>query len=289
MRRLLILLVAAVHGHLFAENFSLKSPEGWGMSYVTSASLNHSSSFKETLKVGEYTFMAELSSVPKLNAKQQLIGFAGLKSEDLNKSPFFGRGIITTGFFGDSLLELSWTPSIKINDTKPSDMWGVALSKVIYSDERNDVAIRFFNMNGSATASVTCSEDMVVQPLYSEGNISGCVGTSNDVIDLSHYGVELIYHHDTALLGFEPWLAIASTKINPSVEINAPLEFIDERAYVETRGTLLSLNLGADYLVSEKWSLSFGTSFTPLDVNRPSYAGGNDNFWNFKVNITYTL
>ena len=93
--------------------------EGWGMSYVTSASLNHSSSFRKTLKISEYTFTAELSSIPKLNAKQQLIGFAGLKSEDLNKSPFFG-GIITTGFL--ILYGASWTPSIKVNDTKPSDI-----------------------------------------------------------------------------------------------------------------------------------------------------------------------
>ena len=52
-------------------------------------------------------------------------------------------------------------------------MWGVALSKVIYSDEQNDVAIGF-NMNGSATASVTCSEDMVAQPLYSEKYFGPC-------------------------------------------------------------------------------------------------------------------
>ncbi len=60
---------------------------------------------------------------------------------------------------------------------------------------------------------------------------------------MSHDGVEIFYLKEKAQMGFKPWFSLASTKLKPSVQINAPLEFIQEEAFVETSGRLTTLNL----------------------------------------------
>lgn len=272
---------------LLAEKVAFDSPEGWGMSYMTAASLNLSDKFPEALSLGKFNLSAEISSIPELNEKQQKIGFGGVKSEDLNKSPVFGRGKIAAGFYWDSIIELSWTPPLKIEGAKPEQMWGIAVAKQIYSNDAFNLAIRLYQFNGQATASVTCSEEMVTEPLYSPGNISGCIGTSKDKIDMSHDGIEILVERES-LMGFKPWFSLASTRLKPSVQINAPLEFIQEEAFVETSGRLITLNLGLNYKLSDNWLLNLGTSYTPIDVRRPEMASGNDNFWNIKIGLTFS-
>ena len=97
-----------------AEEVELDSPEGWGMAYMSAASLNLSDSYLEQLKFGEIVISAEISTIPKLNSEQQKIGFGGFKYEDLNKSPVFGRGKLKMGFYWDTIFEFPLTPSVEI-------------------------------------------------------------------------------------------------------------------------------------------------------------------------------
>ena len=289
MRKIILLLFLSIifPQKLLAEKVAFDSPEGWGMSYMTAASLNLSDKFPETLPLGQFNLSAEISTIPELNEKQQKIGFGGAKSEDLNKSPVFGRGKITTGFYWNSIIELSWTPPLEIGGAKPEQMWGLAIAKQIYTNNAFNAALRLYQFNGKATAAVTCSEEMVMQPLYSPGNISGCIGTSQDKIDMSHEGVEILLERESSN-GFKPWFSVASTRLTPSVRINAPLEFIQEVAFVETSGRLTTLTFGLNYKLSDNWLLNLGTSYTPIDVQRPEMTGGNDNFWNFKMGLTFS-
>jgi len=289
VRKIIVLLFLSIFSQqkVLAEKVAFDSPEGWGMSYMTAASLNLSDKFPETLPLGQFNLSAEISTIPELNEKQQKIGFGGAKSEDLNKSPVFGRGKITTGFFWNSVIELSWTPPLEIGGAKPDQMWGLAIAKKIYTHNAFNAALRLYQFNGKATASVTCSEGMVMQPLYSPGNISGCIGTSQDKIDMSHEGVEILLKRESSA-GFKPWFSVASTRLTPSVRINAPLEFIQEVAFVETSGRLTTLTFGFNYKLSDNWLLNLGTSYTPIDVQRPEMTGGNDNFWNIKMGLTFS-
>jgi len=288
VRKIIILFFLSIISpqKLLAEKVAFDSPEGWGMSYMTAASLNLSDKFPETLSLGQFNLSAEISTIPELNEKQQKIGFGGVKSEDLNKSPVFGRGKITAGFYWDSIIELSWTPPLEIDGAKPEQMWGLAIAKQIYLNDAFKTALRLYQFNGKATASVTCSEEMVMQPLYSPGNISGCIGTSKDKIDMSHDGIEILFEAQSSI-AFKPWFSVASTRLKPSVQINAPLEFIQEEAFVETSGRLTTLTLGLNYKLSDNWLLNLGTSYTPIDVQRPEMTGGNDNFWNIKIGLTF--
>ena len=269
------------------EEVELDSPEGWGMAYMSAASLNLSDSYLEQLKFGEIVISAEISTIPKLNSEQQKIGFGGLKYEDLNKSPVFGRGKLKMGFYWDTIFEFSLTPSIEIKGAKPKDLYGFALSKELFKNDTLKLGVRLFNLSGYAVADVTCSTDVVSQPLYTPGNPSGCIETSKDRIDLGHNGVELIMKPNIKNQKLKPWVSLSSTKIEPSVRIDAQLELTREIAFVSTKGTLSTFSAGFNYSLSDKWALNVGTSYTPLDVLRPAPAGGDDNLWNFRMGISF--
>jgi hypothetical protein len=269
------------------EEVEFDSPEGWGMAYMSAASLNLTDSYVEPLEFGEVIISAELSTIPKLNSEQQKIGFGGLKYESLNKSPVFGRGKLKMGFYWDTVFEFSLTPSVKIKGAKPKDLYGFALSKELFENDNLNLGLRIFNLSGYAVADVTCSAEVVNQPLYTPGNPSGCIETSKDKIDLGHHGFELIMKPNMKYEKFEPWFSLTSTKIDSSVRIDAQLELTREIAFVETKGTLNTFTAGLNYSLSEKWILNLGTSYTPLDVVRPSPTGGNDNFWNFRIGVSF--
>lgn len=289
MKKIIFILVISffTSSKLSSEEVSFSSPEGWGMSYMSAASLNLSDSFPASLDLGELVITGEISTIPKLNREQQKIGFGGLKYEDLNKSPLFGRGKLKIGFYWDSVLELSYTPPLEIKGAKPNNLWGIALAKPIISNDSVNLGIRYYRLSGNAVADVTCSENTVNQPLYTAGNPSGCISVSKDKIDLGHQGFEILLASNYINEKFKPYISLASTKIDSSVKIDAQLELSREIAFVQTSGTINTLNFGLNYKISDNWQFNLGTSYTPLDVNRPTPAGGDDDFWNLKLGFSW--
>lgn len=289
MKKIIFILVISffTSSKLSSEEVSFSSPEGWGMSYMSAASLNLSDSFPASLDFGELVITGEISTIPKLNREQQKIGFGGLKYEDLNKSPLFGRGKLKIGFYWDSVLELSYTPPLEIKGAKPNNLWGIALAKPIISNDSVNLGIRYYRLSGNAVADVTCSENTVNQPLYTAGNPSGCISVSKDRIDLGHQGFEILLASNHINEKFKPYISLASTKIDSSVKIDAQLELSREIAFVQTSGTINTLNFGLNYKISDNWQFNLGTSYTPLDVNRPAPAGGDDDFWNLKLGFSW--
>ena len=289
MKKIIFILVISffTSSKLSSEEVSFSSPEGWGMSYMSAASLNLSDSFPASLDLGELVITGEISTIPKLNREQQKIGFGGLKYEDLNKSPLFGRGKLKIGFYWDSVLELSYTPPLEIKGAKPNNLWGIALAKPIISNDSMNLGIRYYRLSGNAVADVTCSENTVNQPLYTAGNPSGCISVSKDRIDLGHQGFEILLTRNHINEKFKPYISLASTKIDSSVKIDAQLELSREIAFVQTSGTINTLSFGLNYKISDNWQFNLGTSYTPLDVNRPSPAGGDDDFWNLKLGFSW--
>lgn len=139
------------------ENFEITSPEGWAMAFMNASAQNLGQKPPRSVNIGDVSISAELSSIPHLSKEQQRIGFGGSKDEDLNKTPAFGRLRANFGLSGNINAELSWTPPLKINNSKPNDLWGAALSKPIFNNETIGLGLRFFILRGDVIASVTCS------------------------------------------------------------------------------------------------------------------------------------
>ena len=267
------------------QNVDLDSPEGWAMAFMTASAQNLGQAPPHSVNVRDISFSAELSSIPRLSKEQQKIGFGGFKDEDLNKSPAFGRLRANVGLPWNVDAEISWTPPLKINNSKPDHLWGAALSKPLFDNERISVGLRLFLLRGGVIASVTCSEDTINFAPYTLQNTAGCIGLSDDKLQMDHEGVEvfLSFNNTSNII---PWISLASTNIDNAVEIDAPLEIGRERASVYSSGTIQTLSFGLNYDISENWSLNAASSYTPLDVQRPNDSSDNDDFWNVRAGLT---
>jgi hypothetical protein len=267
------------------QKVDLDSPEGWAMAFMTASAQNLGQVPPHSVDVGDISISAELSSIPRLTREQQRIGFGGFKDEDLNKSPAFGRLRANIGLPWNLNAEISWTPPLQINGSKPDHLWGAALSKPLVNNEKIGIGLRLFLLRGGVTASVTCSEDVINFAPYTLQNTAGCVGLSDDKLKMDHEGVEvfLSFNNASAIL---PWISLAASNIDNSVEIDAPLEVGRERATVYSSGTIQTLSFGFNYDIRENWSLSAASSYTPLDAQRPNDSSDNDDFWNVRVGLT---
>ena len=267
------------------QKVDLDSPEGWAMAFMTASAQNLGQAPPHAVKVRDISISAELSSIPRLSKAQQRIGFGGFKDEDLNKSPAFGRLRANIGLPWNLDAEISWTPPLQINDSKPDHLWGAALSKPLVNNEKISIGLRLFLLRGGVTASVTCSEDTINFAPYTLQNTAGCIGLSDDKLQMDHEGVEvfLSFKNASTIL---PWISLASSNIDNSVEIDAPLEVGRERATVYSSGTTHTLSFGFNYDIRENWSLNAASSYTPLDVQRPNDSSDNDDFWNVRLGLT---
>ena len=267
------------------QNVDLDSPEGWAMAFMTASAQNLGQEPPHSVNLRDISISVELSSIPRLSKEQQRIGFGGFKDEDLNKSPAFGRLRANIGLPWNLNAEISWTPPLQINGSKPDHLWGAALSKPLVNNEKIGIGLRLFLLRGGVTASVTCSEDVINFAPYTLQNTAGCVGLSDDKLKMDHEGVEvfLSFNNASAIL---PWISLAASNIDNSVEIDAPLEVGRERATVYSSGTIQTLSFGFNYDIRENWSLSAASSYTPLDAQRPNDSSDNDDFWNVRVGLT---
>ena len=267
------------------QNVDLHSPEGWAMAFMTASAQNLGQEPPHSVNLRDISISVELSSIPRLSKEQQRIGFGGFKDEDLNKSPAFGRLRANIGLPWNLDAEISWTPPLQINNSKPDHLWGAALSKPLFDNEKISVGLRLFLLRGGVTASVTCSEDRINFTPYTLQNTAGCVGLSDDKLQMDHEGVEvfLSFNNSSKIL---PWISLASSNIDNSVEIDAPLEVGRERATIYSSGTIQTFSFGFNYDIRENWSLNASSSYTPLDVQRPNDSSGNDDFWNVRAGLT---
>ena len=239
----------------------------------------------QTVTIKDVSISTELSSIPHLTKEQQIVGLGGFKDEDLNKSPVFGRLRASVGLPWDISAEISWTPPVQINDSKPDHLWGAALSKPIFNNEKFGIGLRLFLLRGGVIASVTCSEDVIKFAVYSDENYVGCVGLSEDRLQMNHEGVEVFLSFNSSS-AIHPWISLASSNIDSSVDIDAPLKAGRERSTIHSSGVTYTLSAGLSYEFDKNLSLNISTSYTPLDVQRPNDSPDNDDFWNLRLGLT---
>jgi hypothetical protein len=274
------------------ERFDIDTPEGWAMAFMTTSAQNLGQMPPQSVNIKDLSISAELSSIPRLSKEQQKVGLGGSKNEDLNKSPAFGRLRASMGLPWNVSAEISWTPPIKINNSKPDHLWGAALSKPVFNNEKIGIGLRLFLLRGGVIASVTCSEDVIKFELYSDENFVGCVGLSNDRLQMNHEGIEvfLSFKNSSAI---DPWISLASSNIDSSVDIDAPiynsetpLEEFRQESTIHSSGLTHTFSAGFNYDLDENWRLNLSGSYTPLDVQRSNNTSENDDFWNLRLGLT---
>ncbi len=268
------------------EDVKLHSPEGWAMAYMTAAALNLGQQPPQPTEFGDLKFSAELGSIPHLSREQQSIGFSGFKHEDLNKSPVFGRARASFGLLWDLTAELTWTPPLELKGAKPDDLWGLALSRPLYSGSNWALGLRVFALYGPVTADVTCSDDIASKPPGTAENPFSCLEPSEDRLEMDHYGAELMLSAP-AILGLDPWVSVAATRMDPYVEVNALVLGAVDYSTIDSEGSSETVSGGVSYRFNENWGCTLAGSYTPLDAKRPNDPDDLDDFWSIRLGVVW--
>ena len=258
------------------------SEEGWAMRYVGASSLMTGFGAVPLLAPGQWQLAAELGHIPSLSRSQQQVGLGGIKDEDLNKSPAFGRARGWIGLPAGWVAELGYTPPLEIDGAKPVDLFAAAIGRRVELSQNAALSLRALGQHGAARGDITCSSDVVGRS--GQSNPFRCVRRSDDRIALNYYGLEA-----TGSWQFTGWaghFTAGTVRYEPEVQVNAQLESYIERIRLRSQGQMPYFAAGAQQS-NGNWHWGAELLYVPLKVRRDGNPIESDPFWSLRLSLRW--
>ena len=282
------LLALPAHAQTVAEShqdLASDAPEAWAMRYLAGATLM--TSFGELAKPSPWraSIAAELGSIPALSEAQRQVGFAGSKTEDLNKSPAFGRLRLALGLPRDWVAELGYTPPVRIDGAKPRALVAVAAGRRVVESGRFTLSLRALAQSGKVGGDITCPARLagVTDPV---ANPYGCRAPSKDVFSSNYHGADATLGWATGDWRWHASAGIARTRL--AVQVDARVFDVNDRSRLDSRGNLRWFTAGVRRDLGERWSLAAEILYVPLEVRRPSgSASRRDSLGSLRAQLRY--
>ncbi len=265
------------------EELAFDAPESWAMKYYASLALFTGMGVPEAMGAGRIDLGFEGGLVPQLSEERRRVGFGGVKVEDLNRTPFFGRVRGKIGLSESTSLELAYLPPIEIDGTKPH-MFSVSLGRPFNVSDSWKVGVRGFGHFGSIEGDITCSSTDLEGP-----NPYDCVAPSSDDLAQRAYGLEFTtgYVSESPL---RPYVGIAVNYLDLEFQVDALHSGVHDRTLQLTDGATVYLTGGATYAAGDKWRLTGELFYSWLSVVRPpGTESTNDGLFNFRFLVSYRI
>ena len=173
---------------------------------------------------------------------QQRVGFNGFKTEDLNKSPVFGRLRLQLGLPADWVAELGYTPPLTVDGVRSHDLFALAMGRRVIERGRYTLSVRAFGQYGEVHGDITCPGELAGIP-DSARNPYGCQAASHDRIKLNYYGIDLTSAWAAGAWQWHADLGVARTELE--VQVDALTYDVRDRSRLVARDVLPFLALGA--------------------------------------------
>lgn len=267
------------------ESLASDRPEAWAMTYVAASTFFTAFGVTPALERGRWIAAAELGAVPRLTADEQRVGFDGVKQEDLNRSPVFGRLRAMAGLGDGWIAEVAWTPPLEIDRSKPRDLFAAAIARRVLEYRGIALSLRAFGQHGEAEGDITCPArlagitDLVRNPY-------GCRAASDDRIALDYYGVDAIAGGSAG--GWNWHVDVAAVRTELAVQVDALTFGVRDRSRLTSRMIVPWIAAGADHALDSHWSAGIEGLYVPLDVKRTVGAARSyDPFATVRVQLRY--
>ena len=273
------------------ERLAFDRPESWALARAAASTLFLDDGTGADPGRRRWAVVVELGSIPHVDGEDTRVGFNGLKREDLNTSPVFGRiravFRLPAGFRG----EFGWTPPIEVSGVEADDLFAIAVARHLWRGDAWQWDGRAYLQRGGVTGAITCSDDVFeLGSTDPQANPFACAARSTDEVTLDLYGAEITLRRTLADGRWRPFASLAYSRIDASAQVDAPLlgGFVD-RSVRDTEGDLWTFSVGAGYRFSAHWSASLAVGWTPLDVRRPpDFERQGDDFINARAALRYT-
>lgn len=266
------------------ENLHPHRPEAWAMNYVAASSLMTAFGETPALTAWRWGAALDLGYIPRLSESQQRVGFNGIKQEDLNRSPVFGRLRIILGLPGEFVAALGYTPPLSIDGTQPLDLISLSIGRRLFETDSFSLSMQVFGQHGRAQGDVTCPANIAGNP-DRDVNPFGCKAPSNDHIKLNYYGLEV-----TPAWRAESWHAHASVGVARTefaVQVDA-FTNVHDRSLLVSRGSLPFATIGASKDLDAQWNVGMEVLYVPLRVQRaPGAPTQDDSLTSVRLQLLY--
>ncbi|MFN7959956.1 MAG: hypothetical protein U0002_01665 [Thermoanaerobaculia bacterium] len=247
------------------EDLDFDRPEAWALKYFSAVTQLTGLGVPERLPAGAWVIGLEGGSLPHLSARERTVGFYGTKTEDLNKTPAFGRPRVTVGLPAALSLTLAYAPPLEIGGARPS-LLSLALARPLYEAESWRLGARLYGQIGKVKGDFTCPEDEARAGRDPVANPYLCERKSRDEATLRYWGFEL--GAAWTLGKAEPYFAAAINRLDPEFQVNAQYNGLLDRTHQTTQGNTWSIQAGVGYQAREKLQLTAELFYAPLTLVR---------------------
>ena len=239
------------------ENLESDRPEAWAMNYLAASSLMTSFGRTPELSPGRWIVAVDLGQIPRLSEAKQHVGFSGIKYEDLNKSPVFGRVRFVLGLPGSWVAELGYTPQVSINGARPRELAAIAIGRRVLERGPFTLSVRAFGQHGQVQGDITCPARLAgISDL--QQNPFGCRASSNDHFALNYYAMELTSGWTAGAWHAHAGIGVARTEL--AVQVDALTFEVRDRARLTARGVLPFATIGTSRDLDARWNLGMKSS-----------------------------
>jgi hypothetical protein len=260
-------------------------PEAWAMNYVAASTFMTAFGATPALAPWSSSVALDLGDIPRLSQAQQRVGLGGIKQEDLNKSPVFGRIRFILGLPGDFVAELGYTPPLTIDGAQPLDLFALSIGHRLFEGDNFTLSAQAFGQHGRVHGDITCPAHLagVTDP---EQNPFGCRAPSNDYLMVNYYGLEA-----TSEWTAESWhahVSLGAARTELAVQVDALTFNVRDRSRLVARGILPFGTIGASRDLDARWNLGLEVLYVPLRVQRePSAPSENDPLTSVRLQLVY--
>lgn len=265
-------------------------PESWAMKYFGSVALPAGLGVPEGVEPGSVEIGLEVGWVPSLSEEERTVGFTGSKTEDLNRSPIFGRPWARIALPARLSLTLGLVPPIELDGVEPLFL-SLALGRPLHEAERWRLGGRLFAQHGTIEGDLTCSATEAAAGADPIRNRFLCEEPSRDEMTLRTVGAELgVAWQPAATPRLEPRLALAVARHDLEFQVRARYSGIVDSSLLLTDGTTVALTAGLTRRYGDRGRLDLDLFYSPLEVLRPPFTGTeNDGLLNLRASYAFRL
>ncbi len=288
---LLLLTPPAAAQRLFEirEEVDFDRPEAWAMKYFASVAQPAGLGTPDETQPGAVELAFEAGWVPSLSERQRTVGFAGTKTEDLNRTSVFGRLRARVGLPAGLALEAGVVPPFDLDGVEAGFFY-LALDRPLRDAPRWRLGGRLFGQRGTVEGDLTCSARDVAAGADLTRNPFLCEEPSRDEMTIRAVGAELSAAFPLPGKRFEPHLALAVTRLDLEFLVRARYSGIIDRTLLLTEGDTVALTAGLTWAVGERNRLSVDLFYSPLEISRPpSTRAESDDLFNVRALYGYRL
>jgi hypothetical protein len=265
-------------------------PEAWALAHFTAATLLSGLETPVTRRPGDVSIGLELGWLPALTPTEELVGFDGIDSLDLNQAPLLPRPRVTIGLPAHFAVIVAAVPPVPMYGLKAA-LLAVGLERPLIEKPRWTVGLRGYGQVGWVRGAYTCPASLLAFPPGSPQNMMGCDATSSDTASLRYVGGEAsVAYRTEASSRFSPHASIGINDMDVGFQVDALTYGSLDHTHYLSHGTTVSTSAGVNYRLTSRFDVGVDMFYSPLSVRRAAGAPiQTDGLFNVRALFTYRL